>query len=543
MVSWRKGNTIVTYTRVSSYEQAMTNTSLESQRKSCVEFAARRGLSIKMGFGGTYESAKTDERKEFKRMIEYVKKDKSISAILVYSYERFSRSENAGALTRSLEAMGVKVLSVLQDVDVTTPSGKLQQNIIYLFGNYDNELRRDKVVKGMIENLRQGYWVAAAPLGYTNLKRKFKARDHEYVINEEGKFIKLAYKWKAEGKLNNLDIVEKLRKMGSAIEYKSFVRIISNPFYCGYITHSLIPGEMYKGHHPALISEELFLKANNVVSVNPHKGIAKKSRVPELPLKAFAKDEVSLSPFTGYKQKGIYYYKTREKGTGVNVRADHLNRLFIGEMSKLEFKAQHMKKLEDLIARILQEKLSDKLQEQAEMKRRLTALLQKQEQLEVRFIEGEITRDLFDKYRQKYEQELTELQQEIEKTAVNSSNLEKAVQKGLELAQNVRQIWVSSEYEEKQRLQKLIYPEGLLYNKQNDTVRTPKINTLFSLIAYSTRVLEENKAGRLKKNDRLSHWVVPTGIEPVPSESESEILSIKLKDQYAAKVQSSGFNA
>ncbi len=26
-------------------------------------------------------------------------------------------------------------------------------------------------------------------------------------------------------------------------------------------------------------------------------------------------------------------------------------------------------------------------------------------------------------------------------------------------------------------------------------------------------------------------FVVPTGIEPVPSESESEILSIKLKDQ------------
>ncbi len=39
------------------------------------------------------------------------------------------------------------------------------------------------------------------------------------------------------------------------------------------------------------------------------------------------------------------------------------------------------------------------------------------------------------------------------------------------------------------------------------------------------------KPAVLYKNDRLSHFVVPTGIEPVPSESESEILSIKLKDQ------------
>jgi hypothetical protein len=102
----------------------------------------------------------------------------------------------------------------------------------------------------MIENLRLGYYVAAAPFCYTNTKPKHRAKYHEYKINKDGELLKLAFKWKAEGKMNNIDIVEKPQKIGSNIEYKSFTRIISNPFYCGLITHSLIPGEIHVGKHP-----------------------------------------------------------------------------------------------------------------------------------------------------------------------------------------------------------------------------------------------------------------------------------------------------
>jgi hypothetical protein len=69
------------------------------------------------------------------------------------------------------------------------------------------------------------------PYAYTNLRRKEKAKYHEYVINEEGKFMKMGFKWKAEGKWSNTEIVERLRKLGAKIEYKSFYRQIGNPFY------------------------------------------------------------------------------------------------------------------------------------------------------------------------------------------------------------------------------------------------------------------------------------------------------------------------
>src|SRR5436190_11754419 len=66
----------VIYTRVSSKEQADKNLSLDFQRKTIEEYARRNDVAIVSYFGGTYESATTDGRKEFLRMLDFIKKNK-----------------------------------------------------------------------------------------------------------------------------------------------------------------------------------------------------------------------------------------------------------------------------------------------------------------------------------------------------------------------------------------------------------------------------------------------------------------------------------
>ncbi|MBL7897330.1 MAG: recombinase family protein, partial [Crocinitomicaceae bacterium] len=86
-----KEQNAVIYTRVSSKEQADTNKSLDWQLKYCNDYAVKNNMQVLGFFGGTYESAKTDERNEFNRMIRFVKNQKEkISYILVYSLDRFS---------------------------------------------------------------------------------------------------------------------------------------------------------------------------------------------------------------------------------------------------------------------------------------------------------------------------------------------------------------------------------------------------------------------------------------------------------------------
>lgn len=58
-----------------------------------------------------------------------------------------------------------------------------------VFGEYDNGLRRDKSLKGIISMLRRGYSPHGTPLGYVN-KNKFTTADkHVYAFSDEAKLI------------------------------------------------------------------------------------------------------------------------------------------------------------------------------------------------------------------------------------------------------------------------------------------------------------------------------------------------------------------
>jgi DNA invertase Pin-like site-specific DNA recombinase len=117
--------------------------------------ADRRDLKIVEYFGGTHESARTDERKEFQRMLEFVKRRKDVSFIIVYSYDRLSRSGmSASVVLEKLKKEGVYALSATQEVDSSTSSGTFQQDLFLLFSKFDNDLRRDKTVGGMQDKLR-----------------------------------------------------------------------------------------------------------------------------------------------------------------------------------------------------------------------------------------------------------------------------------------------------------------------------------------------------------------------------------------------------
>lgn len=85
-----RGKVAVIYTRVSTKEQAETNQSLETQLERCRAYADRHGYEVAGEFGGTYESAKNDERKEFQKMLDFVKKSRhKVGYILVYSTTAF----------------------------------------------------------------------------------------------------------------------------------------------------------------------------------------------------------------------------------------------------------------------------------------------------------------------------------------------------------------------------------------------------------------------------------------------------------------------
>jgi len=328
------GNVIV-YTRVSTKEQADKNLSLETQRRTIEEYAKRQKLNIVCYFGGTYESAKTDGRKEFLRMLEFLKRSRGqISSVLVYTLDRFSRT-GGGAIklvTDLREKHGVDVFAVTQPTDTANPSGVLHQNIQFLFSEFDNKQRGQRVVAGMTEKFKQGHWVVKPPQGFDIVKIN---GDRKIVVNEEGKKIKKAFEWKLAG-MKNEEIVERLCRMGVNMYKQQIHKILTNPFYCGLIAHGMLNGKVIDGKHEAMISKDLFFKINDIITQSTRSGVPHKAENDNIPLKVFIKCSECNQPFTGYvmKERNIYYYKCRTKGCRCNKGAKQLHQQFTELLEK-----------------------------------------------------------------------------------------------------------------------------------------------------------------------------------------------------------------
>ena len=98
--------------------------------------------------------------------------------------------------------------------------------------------------------------------------------------------------------------------------------------------------------------------------------------------------------------------------------------------------------------------------------------------------------------------------------STKASNLDECVNEALDHALNLRTAWGKSDYKEKQRMQFLVFPEGLFYSKKEDTVRTNRINSVFACIAQLSQELAKNKCGIPLLNMEYADLVAPRGIEP-----------------------------
>lgn len=322
----RDANCVI-YTRVSSKEQTK-GMSLEVQRKTCEAYAIRNKLTVLGYFGGTYESAKTDERKEFNRMILFLQTaEVKISTIIVYSVDRFSRSgANAIYIADQLKQKGIIVSAVTQPTDAGTPSGGFQQNIQFIFSEYENQLRREKCMAGVKEKLSVGIWCSRAPAGYDIIRSEGKPK--QITLNEKGHLIAHAFKWKVEG-LSHEDIRRRLELEGLPLTSQRISDLLRNPFYCGILAHKSLEGKVVEGIQEKAISQELFLMANLLLSKqHKHKSrLHKNEQTPLTRLVRCLKCGHFLSAYIAKKNKE-YYYKCSTSGCCCNRRAEYLHLIF-----------------------------------------------------------------------------------------------------------------------------------------------------------------------------------------------------------------------
>jgi DNA invertase Pin-like site-specific DNA recombinase len=460
----------------------MDGLSLEVQMKSAKEYVEKHNLIVREYFGGTYESAAKDERKEFQRMITYLKKTRyKISKILVYSLERFSRNENSIWLSSQLRKLGTEVVSITQPIDTTNPAGIMQQKMLFIFGEFDNQLRRQKSMAGVKEHLLQGEWVTRPPVGYDTVKHN---KERKIVINETGLIIKKMFYWKAKERMSNVEIQERLKSYGLNYNLRRIGEILTNPFYCGKLVHKALEGEVVDGKHEKIVSEAIFLEANNIMAEKKLGLLTKKER-PEIALKRFMKCAACNQPMRGYiaKEWNVPYYKCNTPGCKCNRNANEVNNKFAAMLEGYRIDKKYHPLIKEQLYLTFREHNAGLKENEKMISRQMTDIRQKLERLEERFILEELTGELYNKYKAKFEKETEELEAQRASNKIEMSKLEDFISVSLDFACNLREMWACGDYTQRQELQNALFEGGILYDRQKDECRSRGDNEFLTEIA------------------------------------------------------------
>jgi hypothetical protein len=75
-------------------------------------------------------------------------------------------------------------------------------------------------------------------------------------------------------------------------------------------------------------------------------------------------------------------------------------------------------------------------------------------------------------------------------------------------------LWKKASFHAKTEIQNIIFPEGILYGRENSNYRTLKVNSAIRLIRSIARSLEEAIKRKAALLGGLSNVVGPPGIEP-----------------------------
>lgn len=263
------------YVRVSTGKQ--DELSPDSQAKLLKDYAKSHGYVVsKIFYEVGISGRKADKRPEFQKMIGLAKSsDHPADAILVWKYSRFARNQEESIVYKSLlkKKHNVDVISVSEPL-VDGPFGSLIERIIEWMDEYYSVRLSGEVTRGMKEKAERGGYQARPPLGYKIVTHK----EPPVIVPEEAEIVKLIFEKYANENLGIFEIARLLNmhnfktSHGKEFERRSIEYILQNPTYCGMIRWNRTINESNEirpesewivtdGEHPAIISKELFGKA------------------------------------------------------------------------------------------------------------------------------------------------------------------------------------------------------------------------------------------------------------------------------------------
>jgi len=275
---------VAIYTRVSSQEQADTNTSLDFQSDQLTNYCRLQGWEIFQTYTDPGFTGKDNNRPALKRMLADAKLG-SFNRVVVIKLDRLSRNLRLLLeIEDNLKQSNVSVASIKESIDTSVAIGRTVFQVLGLVSEWERDNLIERTKSGRLQRYKEGSGGPGhAPYGY-----KFNRATKKLDINEpEARVVRIIFEEYASGKsmqqicdLLNGEKIPSRNPKGKGWRNTSIRDVVMDSIYKGtrivnvyQKTKSLpekIPDTAIKITVPAIVDELLWGTAQDRRKNNKH---------------------------------------------------------------------------------------------------------------------------------------------------------------------------------------------------------------------------------------------------------------------------------
>lgn len=272
------------YCRVSTDDQE-NNTSLEGQEAEARDYCKEQGFIVGMVHKEVFTGFKYRERKKLLEMRQRYREGK-IQGVVVRTLDRLSRAQaHVSILLEEMDYYGVTLYSVKEIID-NTPMGKFSRMVLAHFAEMEREKILDRTITGRVNKAKDGKIVSGRKLPYGWKWNNDTTKDFVVIDEERAAVLRQTAEEYASGstfyaistRLNSEGVPpaegkvwypDALRRVltDSRLTGKN-LKIFDKGTRGKQVKEKLQPVDLPDGTFPAIISEELYQKILERVSMN-----------------------------------------------------------------------------------------------------------------------------------------------------------------------------------------------------------------------------------------------------------------------------------
>lgn len=278
-------------------------------------------------------------------------------------------------------------------IDLSSPESLVVEAIQFALPQVENDKLSLRTKEGSYKCRLSGGWTGSPLRGYkcTRLEKY-----PSMVFTDKAPLIKDAFEKMASGLYSADQIRRLLNSKGMKITKNQFPNIIRNVAYTGKIVVMPFkdqPKKVVDGLHPALVSDQLFFAANDVLDGRKRNMNFNSDRTDLYPLKGFLRCPTHDRTLSAYGSKGrndIYHYYVCTKNCcpryPIQWAHDQIEKI----LEKIEFSAKTVTQYRKVLAKKFESMDSERKCKQKDLERELETLKGRKTFLQNEYLEGKI---------------------------------------------------------------------------------------------------------------------------------------------------------